>query len=272
MAHLKFVLALIVVLVSTTVWAQSGKVVVQRLGHAAMKITTPEGKVIVIDPYLINNPMTPVEYKDLSKLGKVDLILVTHGHGDHSADAPALAKLNNIPVYGPADLMQAWMTLGVLPPEQSYAVRFAKGGTITPLPNVKVTQTHAEHSSAIFWKNPVTGKDETHFAGEPVGFIIELENGFKIYHMGDTSIFGDMKFISEYYKPDLILIPIGGHFVMSPKDAAYATRELLKPKYAMPIHYGTIPQLRGTPEDYIAALGNTSTKVFVVKPGESIEF
>ena len=96
------------------------------------------------------------------------------------------------------------MTLGVLPPALS--VRFGKGGTITPLgPDVKITATHAEHSSEIVWKNPETGKDESHIGGEPVGFIIELENGFKIYHMGDTGLFGDMKFIGEYYKPDLII-------------------------------------------------------------------
>ena len=273
MKNLKYVVALVAVFGCTAACAQSGKVVVQRLGHAAMKITTPGGKVIVIDPFLINNPMTPPEYKDLAKLGKVDIILVTHGHADHAADAPALAKLNKVPVYGPADMMQAWMTLGVLPPEQSFAPRFNKGGTVTPPgTNIKITQTHAEHSSAIIWRNPATGKDETHPGGEPVGFIIEMENGFKIYMMGDTGLFGDMKLISEYYKPDLVLIPIGGHFVMDPKDAAYATREWLKPKYAIPIHYATIPQLRGTPEEYIAALGTTSTKVFTVKPGESLEF
>ena len=90
--------------------------------------------------------------------------------------------------------------------------------------------TRAEHSSELLWGNPLTGKDETHVGGEPVGFIIEFENGSKLYHMGDTGLFADMKFIGEYYKPDLVLIPIGGHFVMDPRDAAYATREMLKPR------------------------------------------
>jgi L-ascorbate metabolism protein UlaG (beta-lactamase superfamily) len=132
--------------------------------------------------------------------------------------------------------------------------------------------TRAEHSSELVWKNPATGKDETHPGGEPAGFIVELENGFKIYHMGDTGIFADMKWIGEYYKPDLILIPIGGHFVMSPKDAAYATRELIKPKFAIPIHYGTFPPLKGTPEEYMQALGTTSTKVFPINPGDKLTF
>lgn len=197
---------------------------------------------------------------------------MTHAHADHMADAPALSKLNNAPVYGPAGLNQAMITLGILPPELS--VRFGKGGTITPFgpAGVKITATHAEHSSELLWKNPVTMKDETHPGGEPVGFIIEFENGFKLYHMGDTGIFGDLKLIGDHYKPDLIMIPIGGHFVMDPKDAAMVTREFLKPKYAIPMHYGTIPQLKGTPEEYVKALGSSSTKVMTMNPGDKVEF
>ena len=268
MKYLKLAFSLLFMLAACAASAQGGKVEIQWLGQSAIKITTPGGKVIVLDPWLTTNPKTPAEYKNLDALGKVDLILVSHGHYDHIADAPALAKKNNVPVYGPAGLNQVWVTLGVLPPELS--LRFGKCGTINPLPNIKVTATHAEHSSEIVWKNSTTGKDESHIGGEPVGFIIELENGFKIYHTGDTGLFGDMKFIGEYYKPDLVIIPIGGHFVMSPKDAAYATREWIKPKYALPVHYGTIPVLKGTPEEYMQALGNAPTKVFPIKPGEKV--
>ena len=81
-----------------------------------------------------------------------------------------------------------------------------------------------------------------------------------------------MRWIGEYYKPDLILIPIGGHFVMSPQDAAVATRDFLKPKHAIPIHYGTFPVLRGTPEEYVRALGQTPTKVHVLNPGDKVTF
>ena len=131
----------------------------------------------------------------------------------------------------PPEPLFAWLpvaaltTLGVLPMDLS--PRFGKGGTIQPFGpgGVKITATRAEHSSEYAWKNPATTKDEVHVGGEPVGFIVEMENGFKVYHMGDTGLFGDMKFIGEYYKPDLVLIPIGGHFVMSPADAAYAVGE-----------------------------------------------
>lgn len=250
---------------------KSGKIEVWWLGQSAMRITTVTGKVIMIDPFITANPKTPPQYKDLDKLGKIDLILVTHGHGDHLGDAPALAKKHNVAMWGPAGLNQALITLGILPPALSQ--RFGKGGTITPLgPDIKITATHAEHSSELLWTNPATKKAESHIGGEPVGFIIELENGFKIYHMGDTGLFGDMKLIGDYYKPDLVMIPIGGHFVMDPKDAAKATNEFLKPKYAIPMHYGTIPVLKGTPKEYMDALGNSSTKVFPINPGDKLRF
>lgn len=251
--------------------SKSNKTEVQWLGQATFKITTPGGKVIVVDPWLTSNPKTPPAYKNLEALGKVDLILVTHGHNDHFADAPALAKLNNVPVYGPAGLMQSVVALEILPATQ--AVRFGKSGTVTPLgPDIKITAVHAEHSSELGWKNPATGKDEVHVGGEPVGYIIELENGFKIYHMGDTGLFGDMKFIGDYYKPDLALMPIGGHFVMSPKDAAMATREWLHPRYVIPMHYGTTPQLKGTPAEYSAALGHSKIRVMAINPGDKLDF
>jgi L-ascorbate metabolism protein UlaG (beta-lactamase superfamily) len=252
--------------------AQSGKTEVLWLGQAAVRITTPGGKVIVVDPWLRTNPKTPASFKNLEALGKVDLILVTHAHFDHVADAPDLARMHKVPMYGPAGLNQTIATLGVLPVE--LAPRFGKGGTIMPFgPNgVKITATRAEHSSEFVWKNPATTKDEVHVGGEPVGYIIEMENGFKVYHMGDTGLFGDMKFIGEYYKPDLLLIPIGGHFVMSPADAAYAVTNYLKPKFALPIHYGTIPVLRGTPAEFAAALGGDANKMLKVNPGEKVDF
>jgi L-ascorbate metabolism protein UlaG (beta-lactamase superfamily) len=251
--------------------AQQGKTELLWLGQSAMRITTPSGKVIMLDPWLTTNPKTPEGYKNLDAIGKIDLILVTHGHGDHLGDAPALAKKHNVPMWGPAGMNQSLQTLGVLSPE--LAPRMNKGGTITPFPNVniRITMVHAEHSSELVLPN-AQGKPETHVGGEPVGFIIELENGFRIYHMGDTGLFGDMALIGRLYKPDLILIPIGGHFVMDPKDAAYATNEWLKPKSAIPVHYGTIPQLRGTPEEYKKALGSSSTAVITMNPGEQVTF
>jgi len=257
-------------MLDATVLAQVAKTEVLWLGQSAFRITSPQGKVIVTDPWLRTNPLTPPEYKNLEALGKVDVLLVSHGHFDHIADAPALAVLNKIPMYAPGDLNQSAALLGILPPEQ--LPRFHKSGTVTPVPGIRVTAVHAEHSSVLIWKNPATGKDETHVGGEPVGYIIELENGFRIYHMGDTGLFGDMNFIAEYYKPDLVLMPIGGNFTMGPVEAAFALREWIKPKTVIPMHYGTNPLGKGTPAELIQALGASTTRVLALKPGEKAEF
>lgn len=245
-----------------------GKVELLWYGQAAFKLTTPGGHIIMIDPWITGNPKTPAELKDLDKLGKVEVQFVTHGHGDHLGDSIAIAKKYSAPLWGPAGLDQQLLTLGVLP--ANLAPRFGKGGTIEPFPGVKVTAVHAEHSSEMILKD-AGGKDVSYPAGEPVGFIFQLENGFKIYHMGDTALFGDMKWIGEKFKPDLLLIPIGGHFVMDPVDAAAATK-MIGPKMAMPMHYGTIPQLKGTPAEYKAALGQTSIKILDTKPGDKLTF
>jgi L-ascorbate metabolism protein UlaG (beta-lactamase superfamily) len=250
--------------------AQQGKVELQWFAQSAFKLTTPGGKVIMIDPWLTGNPLTPPEMKDLSKLGKIDYILVTHGHGDHLGDALELSAKNNVPVLGPAGMDQKLVDLGLLP--ANLAPRMNKGGTYEIFPGIKVTQVHADHSSEMIVKNPATGKNESFEAGEPVGMIIELENGFKIYHMGDTGLFTDMKFIGEKYKPDLLLIPIGGHFVMDPKDAAFATTEWIKPKMVLPMHYGTNPFLKGTPAEFKAALGTTTIQMLDMKPGDTKTF
>jgi L-ascorbate metabolism protein UlaG (beta-lactamase superfamily) len=241
------------------------------LGQSAFRITTPGGKVIVIDPWLTKNPKTPAQYKNLDALGKIDLLLVTHAHGDHLGDAVELAKKNKAPLYAPAGLNQSLQTLGVLTPDLS--PRMNKGGTIAPLgPGIKIHMVRAEHSSELLWHNPATGKDETHVGGEPVGFVLELENGLRIYHMGDTGLFGDMRLVADQFHPDVVLIPIGGHFVMDPGDAAFAVREWIKPKFALPMHYGTNPLLKGTPEEFTQALGKTQTKVIVLQPGEKATF
>ncbi len=271
LARLLTACLLVPLILATSAVADEGQVTVQWFGQSAFKITSVTGKVIMIDPFLTKNPKTPPEHKDLAALGKIDLVLVTHAHGDHVGDGPALAKQHQVPLYGPAGLNDTLVALGELP--QELAPRFNKGGTIQPLgEGIRITMTRAEHSSEYRWTNPKTQQPEIHVGGEPAGFIIELENGFKIYHMGDTGLFGDLSLIASHYRPDLVLIPIGGHFTMDPKDAAHATREFLKPRYAIPIHYGTNPQLKGTPAEYRQALGETPTQVLSLNPGESARF
>jgi L-ascorbate metabolism protein UlaG (beta-lactamase superfamily) len=174
-------------------------------------------------------------------------------------------------VAGPAGLVATLIDLGWVTPEQG--IRFGKGGRIQPLgPQVTITQVRAEHSSEVTVTDPATKKSTTYPGGEPCGFIVQFENGFKLYHMGDTGLFGDMRLIGDYYRPDLIMVPIGGHFVMDPVDAAYATREMIKPKYAIPFHYGTFPVLKGTPAEYQQALAPGTTQVFPISPGDKLTF
>ena len=229
------------------------------------------GKVIVIDPFLTQNPKTPAQYKNLDALGKVDLILVTHAHGDHLGDAPDLAKKNNAPIVGP----------GGPEPVAAHARRAAgqsraaheQGRRVTPLgPDIKITMTRAEHSSELVWKNPATGKDGDARGRRAHGFIIEFENGFKLYHMGDT---GRLRRHEVHRR----LLQAGPHHDShrrplrdEPPGRRGRHRDLIKPKHAIPIHYGTFPVLKGTPEEYIQALGQTSTKVYPINPGDKLTF
>ncbi len=235
----------------------------QWFGQAAFKLTTDSGKVIVIDPFLTKNPKTPEEFKDLKKLGKVDLILVTHGHFDHTADVQALASMTGAKVGMNADMGSVYASLGLVPRDQ--LLRWNKSGTVTPVGDrIKITMVRAEHSSTVSHNGTV------HAGGEPVGYVIELENGYTIYHSGDTGVFGDMKMIGEYYKPDLALVCIGGWFTMGPKEAAYAMDSLMRPKMVVPMHYGTFPPLKGTPREFIDALGDSPVKTKVMSPGETL--
>lgn len=268
-AMLKLCVGLLAVLWSGAAVAQQTEVL--WLGQATTRITTPGGKVIVIDPFLTRNPKAPGDYKDLAKLGKVDLILVTHGHGDHVGDAGELSKMNNAKVVGNAELPRQLAAHGVI--GQDMGIGMNKGGTITPLgPGIRIHMVPADHSSGMQVTDPATGKQETVFAGAPVGYVIELENGFTIYHAGDTGVFGDMALIRTMYRPDLALVPIGGHYTMDPAGAAYAMRELVKPKQVIPIHYGTFPPLKGTPAEFKQALGQSGIEMLEVEPGQAVRF
>ena len=240
------------------------------LGQAGFRIKSPNGKMILIDPWITGGPKTPPIYKnDLAAIGPIDLLLVTHAHVDHLGDAPALAKMNNTKLYGPADMVTPLVTLGILPADLGH--RFNKTGRVTPLLGIKVTAVQAEHSSLLVWKNPATDKMESHPAGEPMGYIIELENGFKIWHMGDTGLFSDMKFIAEHYKPDLVLIPIGGNFTMAPDDAAYALRTWVKPKMVIPMHYNSNPLTKGTLAEFQEAMKGSSIKIIPMTDGQTVQ-
>ncbi len=255
--------------------AFAGEVEVLWLGHSTTRITSVEGKVIVIDPFFKKNPKTPVQYRDLNALGKVDLILVTHGHSDHIGDLQELARLNGATVVANWEFSLNIISLGLLDADKVIAMN--KGGTVTPIGRgIKIHMVPAEHSSAINletmdleWE---PGSPSQLFTGAAVGFVVELENGFKIYHTGDTGVFGDMALINTFYAPDLALVCIGGYFTMDPEGAAYAVRELIKPKQVIPIHYGTFPVINRTPAEFKKALGDSPIEVLDVNPGQVVKF
>jgi len=244
------------------------------LGHSAFRLTSTTGKVIVIDPFLKTNPRTPVKYRDLAALGKVDLILVTHGHRDHLYDLQELAALTGATVIANYELAKTLTSAGVLDPTKTPA-GMNMGGTVSPLgPNIKVHMVPAQHTAMVDMTELRSGWTGTRFleGGAAVGYVIEFENGFKIYHTGDTNVFGDMALIGRLYKPDLALVCIGGHFTMDPEGAAFALREFIRPKQVIPMHYGTFPVINRTPAELKAALGNSPIKMLDMKPGEALRF
>lgn len=255
--------------------AFAAEVEVLWLGHSTVRITSVEGKVIVIDPFLKKNPKTPAQYRDLNAVGKVDLILVTHGHSDHIGDLQELARLSGATVVANWEMGLNMISLGMLDADKVIAMN--KGGSVAPIGRgIKIHMVPAEHSSAfdletmgLEWE---PGSPSQLFTGAAVGYVVELENGFKIYHSGDTGVFGDMALINRFYAPDLALVSIGGYFTMDPEGAAYAVRELIKPKQVIPIHYGTFPVINRTPAEFKAALGDADIEVLVMQPGETLKF
>lgn len=222
------------------------------LGHSAFYISTDNGKHILVDPFLKGNPKTPEAWKSPDI---VDVILLTHGHDDHAADAIDLAKKTGARVVSIVELSGLLKADG-LPEEQ--AVEMNKGGTVD-LGGFQVTMTSANHSSS--WKGQ--------YAGDPAGFIIHLDR-CRIYHAGDTNITSDFALYRKLYNPDVAILPIGDHYTMGPEEAALAC-EMLKPKYAVPMHYGTMPVLSGTPEAFrnlIEKQPENRTRVIVPDAGD----
>jgi L-ascorbate metabolism protein UlaG (beta-lactamase superfamily) len=224
------------------------------LGHAAVHITTPKGTEILIDPFLEQNPKFPKGYKLPEKL---DLLLLTHGHGDHLGDAVSVAKKHRPQVVAIFELADWIGRKGV---ESIVAMNL--GGSYK-YKDVTVSMVEARHSSSM------QDGDRNLYGGDPAGFIVAAQNSPAVYHAGDTSLFSDMRLIKDLYAPEVGLIPIGDHFTMGPKAAAIAAA-FLGIKTIIPIHYGTFPQLTGTPAELEENLKGTSVKVLVPKPGETL--
>lgn len=203
------------------------------LGHSAFHIETPGGEHILIDPFLKNNPTTPDDWKEPEQ---VDYILLTHGHEDHVGDTLEIAERTSCKVATMVELSRLLVNKHGLNDDQ--AIEFNKGGTVD-FEEFSATTVSANHSSSF----------QGDYAGDPGGLVLSFEDDIAIYHMGDTNLFADLRLYGDLYRPHVALVPIGDHYTMGPEEAAIAV-DMVRPKLAIPIHYGTMPVLTGDPDDF----------------------
>lgn len=225
------------------------------LGHAGFQITSEKGTVIVIDPWLTDNPLASCKAEDITK---ADFVLVTHDHFDHVADAPRIVKATGATLVGmPETVGRLKAEEGVPDSQIVFGTGMNIGGTVSSN-GISITMTQAFHSSVT---------------GSPAGYIIKLEDGFTVYHAGDTGIFSSMKLLGDLFAIDLALLPIGGVFTMDPVQASVAAR-LLEAKAVIPMHYKTFPILEQDASSFVEIMKKEASdiKVVILDPGQEHMF
>ncbi len=235
-------------------------------GHSCFEVRTPGGRTILMDPWF-GNPKSP---KPVDQVDRCDILLLSHGHFDHmgpgGSDVLPIASRFQ-PAWPAIHELSLWAGRRV-PGGVDAITGMNKGGTVDAK-GVKVTMTSADHSAGDWNADGST----TLYLGEPVGVIVELENGFRYYFAGDTIAFGDMQLIGELFQPELAFLPIGGHYTMDPRQAALAAG-LLGVTSVVPMHYGTFPILVGTPSELRSELEKRDlghVEVFELQPGQTLE-
>ena len=271
----KLLLALSILLLGLVNQVKAQETKLKWFGHAAFSITTPNGKVLLIDPWL-RNPANP-EAKDgkdpLVAVTKVDYILLTHGHRDHVGDAVEIARKTGAVLISNPELAGNLVKLAEFPSTQAETdAIMGIGGEIQIADGeVTIAMTPAVHSSSVF--NPKAGANEPEraYGGNPAGFVVIIKNGPTIYHSGDTAYFRDMETIGESYSIDVALLNIGGHFGMEPRMAAKAAQSL-RAKLAIPQHFGTFPGIAQNADSFAAELKKLKINFYEMKPGETVTY
>ena len=272
MIRLALLITLLLLLTATAV-AQDTQI--RWFGHAAFAITTPKGKVLLIDPWLSNpsNPDVKAGKDPLAAVPKVDYILITHGHRDHVGDAVEIAKRTGATLICNPELAGNLVKLADFPKERAETDDIMGIGGEIQIANGEVTvaMTPAVHSSSVF--NPKAGPNEPEraYGGNPAGFVLIVKDGPTIYHSGDTAYFKDMETIGESYSIDIALLNIGGHFGMEPKMAARAAQSV-KAKLAVPQHFATFPGIAPNADGFATELKRLKIAFYEMKPGETIAF
>ena len=261
-------------LASPAAFAAKGQTKLHWYGQAAWKITTPSGGVILVDPWL-TVPTNP-DKNSIAELGRVDYILITHGHRDHVGDAVEIARKTGAKLLAPYALTMNMVSVLGYPKDQAM-VGGNVGGTIDlPKAGAKVLIVNAIHGSELTAPQlpaPGPGQPAALTSGNPVGYVIMIKGGPTIYHTGDTGVIEDMKLIPMFHHIDVMLACIGGYFTMDPVGAALAV-QWVKPTHVIPMHFGTFPLLSGTPAQFEAALKKRGLgkRMIEMKPGGDLTF
>ena len=224
-------------------------------GHSTFLVRTPGGVRVLFDPWFGGNPACPPA---LRKPPHADVILVSHGHADHTGDVVAAARDSGAAVVAGFELCE-WLGRKGLQRLEPMNI----GGSLE-LRGLRITMTDARHSSSI------VEDGRTLYLGEPAGFVVRLEDGVSLYYAGDTALFGDMRVIGETHRPAIAFLPIGDRFTMGPEAAATACR-WLGVRQVFPMHWGTFPVLTGTPDTLEALVASSGVQVVILAPGETAE-
>lgn len=225
------------------------------LGHATFVLKLPNGKRVLIDPWL-GNPKCPPAFSRPDALKPIDLILLTHGHSDHSTDVVASARATGAPIVCGYETGFYLRDKGA-----KDVIDMGLGGTVEAA-GVRITMTQAVHTSSMFEDGRIV------YLGAPVGFVLRAPDMPTIYISGDTALFGDMKIIGQIYQPQIAFLSIGDHYTMGPETAAIAA-EWLGVRQVVPMHWGTFPALTGTAAALKTLLDPHNIEVLEIKPGET---